>query len=123
MSQESELRRLESFVSKLLVSYQELKVENDKLTQELQEQYEAIAQMKDKLNIHENERAEISNRVNGLIDQIEEWEINLGEEVFDTLTLDDHSEQRNLFTSSETEPVVEGDQAEQQQESGRTSDY
>ncbi|WP_136796970.1 MULTISPECIES: hypothetical protein [Desulfosediminicola] len=120
MSQESELRRLESFVSKLLVSYQELKLENDKLTLELQEQYESVAQMKDRLAVHENERSEISTRVNGLIEQIEEWEINLGEEVFDTLTLDDHTEQRNLFNSSETETAVDGAQADQQ-ESGRTS--
>lgn len=102
MSNENELKRLESFVSKLLKSFQDLKEENGRLTQELQMRNETIASLKEELAVNDSERNEIGNRVSGIIEQIEEWEINLGEEVFDEAPVSDASRQGSLFSSVAT---------------------
>lgn len=99
MSNDNELKRLESFVSKLLKSFQELKEENGRLTRNLQEREETIAGLKSQLAVNDTERHEISNRVSGLIEQIEEWEINLGEEVLSEVPVNDAGRQGNLFSA------------------------
>lgn len=109
MSQENELKRLESFVSKLLKSFQDLKEENSRLMQDLQMRDETIVGLNDQLAANDSERNEISNRVSGILEQIEEWEINLGEEVFDQVPVNDTGRQGNLFSAvsaSSTEKEV-----------------
>ena len=74
MKQESELGRLEKFVNSLLARYNALKEDNARLTQDVQERDEIIEDLRDSLAQLESERNEISNRVGGIIQQIEEWE-------------------------------------------------
>lgn len=106
MNSENELRRLESFVQKLLKSFQELKEENGRLSADLQARNETILNLKGQLAENDNERVEISSRVSNIIEQIEEWEINLGEEVFDEgAPVNDSSRQGNLFSSVKSEVV------------------
>ena len=74
MKQESELGRLEIFVGSLMARYNALRKENERLSQDIQERDEIIEDLKASLGQLESERTEISNRVNGIIFQIEEWE-------------------------------------------------
>ena len=74
MKQESELGRLENFVNSLLARYNALQEDNARLTQDVQERDEIIEDLRDNLAQLESERNEISNRVGGIIQQIEEWE-------------------------------------------------
>lgn len=74
MKQESELERLESFVSSLLARYNGLKEENAKLSQDVTDKEGIIDDLRGSLALMESERSEISNRVGGIIDQIEQWE-------------------------------------------------
>ncbi len=74
MKQETELGRLESFVSSLLARYNALKEENSRLFQDVTDKDGIIEDLRDSLALLETERNEISNRVGGIIEQIEEWE-------------------------------------------------
>lgn len=79
MKQASELERLESFVSSLLARYNELKEDNAKLSQDVTDKDGIIEDLRGSLAVLESERSEISNRVGGIIEQIEQWEkINPG---------------------------------------------
>jgi len=118
MNSENELKRLESFVAKLLKSFQDLKEENGRLIQDLQARDETIVNLKAQLADNDNERVEISSRVSSIIDQIEEWEVNLGEEVFDDESpVGESSRQGNLFSSMKSEA------AESAKESGTQTGY
>ncbi|SHO44634.1 hypothetical protein [Desulfopila aestuarii] len=115
MNSENELKRLESFVAKLLKSFQDLKEENGRLTQDLQDRDETIVNLKAQLADNDNERVEISSRVSNILEQIEEWEINLGEEVFDEDEPHvDSSRQGNLFSSMKNEAAESGQESEKQ---------
>ena len=117
MSQETELKRLEGFVSKLLQSFRELKDENARLEQELQDSEQTVANLKEQLAVNDMERTEINDRVTGIIDQIEEWEIELGEEVVTSdVPINDPSRQGNLFSSVAADEADEA-AGEPQQES------
>ncbi len=113
MSNENELKRLESFVSKLLKSFQDLKEENGRLTQTLQMRDETIVSLKDELAANDTERSEIGSRVGEIIEQIEEWEINLGEEVFDDVPSSDASRQGSLFSPAAASEDNEADQKDE----------
>jgi len=82
MEQESELQRLEKFVEKILTRFSALKAEKLQLEQDLFERDLLIEELKDNISSKVTERNEISERVNKIVDQIEEWELNLerGEE-------------------------------------------
>ncbi len=120
MSQESELKRLEGFISKLLVSFRELKEENGGLIQDLQDRDETIVTLREQLAVNDAERNEINNRVIGIIDQIEEWEIELGEEVLTDVPVNDPSRQGNLFSSVDAADKVSDSS---QQEGNKSNDY
>lgn len=75
MSQDNELRRLEQFVEKLLKRFSELREEKAKLLQELRERELQIDDLHSNLSSKEIERSEISQRVNKIVEQIEEWEM------------------------------------------------
>lgn len=74
MGQDSELYRLEQFVAKLLARFSELRENNSKLTQELQERDQIIEELRGNLSTKETERGEVSLRLGRILDQIEEWE-------------------------------------------------
>ncbi len=97
MNSQNELKRLEGFVAKLLKSFQELKEENSRLSRQLQDRDETIVELKAQLADNDTERNEISNKVSSIIEQIEEWEVGLGEEILDGVPLNDASRQGNLF--------------------------
>ena len=77
MSQESELHRLEKFVEKLLTNFTALKAEKAKLEQDLLESELMVEELQNNISDKDTERSEISQRVNKIVDQIEEWEQSL----------------------------------------------
>lgn len=79
MKQDSELGRLENFVNSLLARYNALKDDNAKLSQDVREKEETIDDLRASLAQLESERSEISNRVGGILQQIEQWEKDGGD--------------------------------------------
>ncbi len=84
MEQESELQRLEKFVEKLLARFSALKVEKTQLEQDVFERDLLIEELRNNISSKVTERNEISERVNKIVDQIEEWEMNLDNEKEET---------------------------------------
>ena len=83
MEYDSEIKRLEDFVERLLKGYGELKAEINKLEQELQDQQVENEQLHRQMETMESERGDLGNRVSTLIDRIEAWESELETEEFD----------------------------------------
>lgn len=79
MMQDSELGRLENFVSKLLDRFNALQADKKRVDTLLLQQEETIATLQDELASLKNERGEIGSRVSGLLDRIEEWEAGVQE--------------------------------------------
>lgn len=77
MEQESELHRLEKFVEKILTRFTALKEEKNQLEQEVFERDLLIEELRETISSKVAERSEISDRVNRIVDQIEEWESTL----------------------------------------------
>lgn len=74
MDQKSEFDRLEQYVSKLLSQYDQLRDENARLQERLNQREEEIRGLKSQVSTADSERGDISVRIKGLIDKIEEWE-------------------------------------------------
>lgn len=74
MDQKSEFDRLEQYVSKLLSQYDQLRDENARLQERLNQRGEEIRELKAQVSSADSERGDISIRIKGLIDKIEEWE-------------------------------------------------
>jgi chromosome segregation ATPase len=83
MSKDTELKRLEQFVEKILGKYAELKAVKEQLDVDLADRDARIADLQGNIDVKDTERVEISVRVNKLVDQIEEWELTLDEEEMD----------------------------------------
>ncbi len=79
MDRESELQRLEKFVEKILTRFTALKAEKSQLEQDVYERDLLIEELRDTIASKVTERNEISERVNKIVDQIEDWELNLDE--------------------------------------------
>jgi len=79
MEQGSELQRLEKFVEKILTRFSALKADKEQLEQELFDRDLLIEELRENLSSKATERNEISQRVNKIVDQIEEWELSLGD--------------------------------------------
>jgi hypothetical protein len=77
MEQGSELQRLEKFVEKILTRFSALKAEKTQLEQDVFERDLLIEELRENISSKVTERIEISERVNKIVDQIEEWELNL----------------------------------------------
>ncbi len=106
MTEENELVKLEKFVSTLLEKFNALQAERKDLGERLQRRETTIESLQDELASMKNERGDISNRVNSLIGQIEEWETENG----DASKIDqpedassDSGIQGNLFSSDPRE--------------------
>ena len=74
MEGNTELARLEQFVDKLLVKYNELKDEYHTVKATLQERDNECADLKEQIADLSSERSHVGERVAGLIGRIEQWE-------------------------------------------------
>lgn len=74
MLHEEEIGRLEQFVEKLLAGYNSLKVEYDRLQQELRLHKEQNRELRELADKFQAEKETMYNRVTGLIDRIDVWE-------------------------------------------------
>lgn len=74
MEDNTELARLEQFVDKLLVKYNELKEEYHAVKTTLAERDSECAELKDQISDMTSERNHVGERVAGLIGRIEQWE-------------------------------------------------
>jgi chromosome segregation ATPase len=79
MMQDSELGRLEDFVTKLLERFNALQADKKKVDDLLLQREGAIADLQEELAALKDERGEIGNRVSGLLERIEEWEADVNE--------------------------------------------
>jgi hypothetical protein len=106
MSQDNELRRLEQFVEKLLARFSELRAEKTRLLQELHEREIQIEELQSSLSLSDLERGEITERVGKLVEQIEEWEMGLGEAGVD-VTEPEAPEDTSVASEEDTLQVTE----------------
>lgn len=83
MEYESEIKRLEVFVERLLEGYTNLKEEIKQQQQELRVQQDENEQLRQQVEAMESERGDLGNRVSMLIDRIESWESELETEGFE----------------------------------------
>jgi hypothetical protein len=111
MEQESELQRLEKFVEKILTRFSALKAEKAQFEQELFERDLLIEELRDNISSKVTERNEISERVNKIVDHIEDWELNL-----------EHGEDVTTNSSSEATDLDEEELRSEAQESENRSD-
>lgn len=81
MIQEREFDRLEQFVNRLLAQFNQLREEKGRLESQLKKRDTEIAELKTELFSADSARGDITARVKGLIEQIEEWESTLTETV------------------------------------------
>ena len=117
MSQESELRRLEQFVEKLLTRFSELRAEKSGLLQVLQERDRQIEELRTSLSSREMERSEISQRVSKIVEQIEVWEQGL--EASDAVAGEPEAIDDSLEVAEENISQEDQDVAEHHEEEGR----
>lgn len=105
MEQESELQRLEKFVEKILTRFSLLKAEKGQLEQEVFERDLLIEELRENISSKVTERNEISERVNKIVDQIEDWEQNLeqGANVTESSAADDQGGDEVLSDEQDSE--------------------
>lgn len=77
MDHGSEFSRLEGYIGKLLKQYDEVVVENGKLQQRIIHLEEEIDGLQSAVRSADSERGDISSRIKGLIEKIEDWEATL----------------------------------------------
>lgn len=113
MGQESELQRLEKFVEKLLNRFSALKAEKAQLEQDIVERDQEIEELRQTVSSKVNERNEISERVNRIVDQIEEWELSLEqpEEKIETYSAENVEENQAEGDSEDSDEVTEEDES------------
>lgn len=108
MAQDSELQRLEGFVEKLLTNFSELKAEKARLEQKLFDSELKIEELQGDISSKNIERTEISERVNKIVDQIEEWEQSL-----DDAGVEDAEDSEEEDEEAEGEPEEENNSEEE----------
>ena len=115
MEQDSELKRLESFVENLLTRFTELRAEKAVLLQEIRERDEVIDGLQENVSSKDTERSEISLRVGKIVEQIEEWEQSLDDSEFEEDSLPEGSSEEG----SSAEETSSEDDAEAGMEDGK----
>lgn len=78
MENTAELARLEEFVNKLLDQYNRLKSEFHALEETLRARDAECTELKRSVTVLNSERSEVGSRVAGLLDRIEQWEVEQG---------------------------------------------
>lgn len=97
MVQDSELGRLEDFVTKLLERFNALQADKKKVDDLLLQREGTIATLQEELAALKDERGEIGNRVSGLLERIEEWEVGASGDAGTTNRNSDGAVQGSLF--------------------------
>ena len=110
MIQEQEFDRLEQFVKKLLAQFDQLREENGRLEKQLQTRDTEIAELKTELSSADSAKGDISARVKGLIEQIEEWESSLDETETETEAETELELEAEIEDEIEAEAVEVSDQ-------------
>ncbi|MEE4241145.1 MAG: hypothetical protein V2I36_06740 [Desulfopila sp.] len=100
MSQNKEFERLEKCVEHLLDQHKQLLEKNSHLQSILLQKEEDIRELQSRIHSADSERGDISSRIKGLIDQIEEWQSSLPES--DDNDLLQETEQDNGDAAAET---------------------
>ena len=100
MIEENELAKLEGFVSTLLEKYNGLQADNKTLTGRLDRRDASIVSLEDEIASMKDARGEVSERVSGLINKIEEWEVATADV---EASVDDEEEQDETAPDSEAE--------------------
>ena len=80
MENNAELVRLEQFVDSLINKYNALKDNFHALEATLAERDAECAALKEEIAGLQNERSEVGSRVSGLLDRIQQWESEHGDE-------------------------------------------
>lgn len=112
MEYESEIKRLEDIVERLLEGYTGLKAEIKKKEQEIQAQQYENGQLHQQIEAMESERGDLGGRVSTLIDRIEIWESELEAAEFDSDDSDDLSDElESVPEKSEEETDDQGDES------------
>ncbi|MHB8789526.1 MAG: cell division protein ZapB [Desulfobulbaceae bacterium] len=75
MSNNEELVRLEQFVDNLLTKYRKLQETYRALEASMEERDTECARLKETIAELRSERSEVGNRVAGLLERIERWEV------------------------------------------------
>ncbi|RPJ12730.1 MAG: hypothetical protein EHM37_08555 [Deltaproteobacteria bacterium] len=86
MGQNGELQKLEEFVEKLLSRSNLLRQQKARLETELAERDRLIAELRESLAAQDSERSEVNDRLSKIVDQIEEWELDMDEEKVESAT-------------------------------------
>ena len=101
MGSDNELVRLEKYIEGLIAGYSALKTEKQNIEQQLVQVQAENEKMKQELDSLGSERGDMRERVNSLIDQIEQWESDIDEEAG---VEDSESEDSEEDESEEEEP-------------------
>ena len=91
MTQAGELERLEAVVAKLLTKYEELRQEKLRLEDEVATRDMEIEDLQLLLESANSDRASVATRVEGLLDQIEDWEATLEDDTQDNQEVEEDS--------------------------------
>ena len=75
MENNSELVRLEQFVDKLLAKYRKLQDKYSVLEKNLEAREAECTKLKGQIDELRSERTQVGSKVAGLIDRIEQWEV------------------------------------------------
>ena len=100
MGNNEDLARLEQFVEKLIDSHNQLKNENQKINEQLQAKQQEISELQEIVKNLQEDRTVMHNRVTGLIDRIDEWEKNVGQEAPEQNSAPGDIETQNLSKKS-----------------------
>ncbi|MDW7773384.1 MAG: hypothetical protein SCH71_10885 [Desulfobulbaceae bacterium] len=106
MENNAELVRLEQFVDKLLSKYKKLQETRSILEARLEERDSECDQLKTQLAELRSERTQVGNKVAGLIDRIEQWELAADED--DVLGGEDSDDMQGELFSGESRTADQG---------------
>jgi hypothetical protein len=111
MGQNGELQKLEEFVEKLLSRSNLLRQQKAKLVTELAERDRLIVELRQSLAAQDSERSEVNDRLSKIVGQIEEWELDLGEEKAESATAESAEDFDEDPTGEDEDPAGEDEDA------------
>lgn len=112
MEYESEIRRLEDIVERLLEGYTGLKTEIRQKEQEVQAQKNENDQLRQQVEAMESERGDLGGRVSTLIDRIETWESELEGAEFEGDNSADRADEQGSVSEESEEQADDHDDEE-----------
>jgi predicted nuclease with TOPRIM domain len=112
MEHESEIKRLEDIVERLLEGYTGLKAEIRKKEQEVRAQQAENDQLRQQVKTMDSERGDLGGRVSSLIDRIEIWESELESAEFEDDPSVDPGDEPDSGSKGAKEPADDHDDEE-----------